>query len=116
VLRGERLEFTKFASKTSVRIDHKLEYLDSFMLEPSSQNLNALGALEGHDYLASGFFVGNHSALPELEGVSMGFTAGNHLWLRAIAKNAPEIDRNITQARDTIRGVLFGAGKLELRR
>lgn len=116
VLRGERLGFTTYASKTSIRIDHKLEYLDSFRLEPENQDLNALGALEGHDYLASGFFVGNHSALPKLEGVSTGFTVGNQLWLRAVAKNAPELDRNITQARDVIRGALFDAGKLESRR
>ncbi len=116
VLRGERLGFTKYASKTSVRINQKLEYLDSFALEPSSQNLNALGALEGHDYLANGFFVGNMATLPELQGVSMGFTAGHHLWLRAVAKNAPDLDRNIAKARDAIRAVLFDAGKLELRR
>jgi urease accessory protein len=116
VLRGERLGFTKYASRTSVRIDHQLEYLDSFTLEPSSQNLNALGALEGHDYLANGFFVGNTATLPELEGVSTGFTAGYHLWLRALATNAPEIDRRIVQARDTIRTALFGTGKLEMRR
>jgi urease accessory protein len=116
VLRGERLEFTKYASKTLVCIDNKLEYLDSFTLEPESSNLNAIGALEGHDYLANGFFVGNTAMLPELEGVSTGFTAGNHLWLRALAKNAPDLDRRIVQARDTIRGALFGAGKLELRR
>jgi urease accessory protein len=116
VLRGERLEFTKYASRTSVRIDNKLEYLDSFTLEPSNQNLNALGALEGHDYLANGFFVGNAATLPELEGVSTGLTVGNHLWLRALAKNAPDLDRCIFQARDMIRAALFGAGKLELRR
>jgi urease accessory protein len=116
VLRGERLEFTKYASKTSVRIDNKLEYLDSFTLEPESSNLNAIGALEGHDYIASGFFVGANSELPKLEGVSTGFTTGNHLWLRAIAKNAPDLDRRISQARDTIRTALFGAGKLETRR
>jgi urease accessory protein len=116
VLRGERLEFTKYASKTSVRIDNKLEYLDSFTLEPSSQNLNALGVLECHDYIASGFFVGNTETLPQLEGVTTGFTAGNHLWLRASAKNAPDLDRRITQARDAIRAALFEANKLELRR
>jgi urease accessory protein len=116
VLRGERLEFTCYTSKTSVRIDNKLEYLDSFTLEPKNQNLNALGALEGHDYLANGFFVGNTAMLTELEGISMGFTAGNHLWLRALAKNAPDLDRNIIQARDAIREALFEAGKLELRR
>lgn len=116
VLRGERLEFTRYASRTSVRIDHRLEYLDSLTLEPASQNLNALGALEGHNYLASGFFVGNTSTLPKLEGVSTGFTAGNRLWLRALATNAPELDRRVIQARDTIRAALFGAGKLELRR
>ena len=116
VLRGERLEFTKYVSKTSVWIANKLEYLDSFTLEPAHQNLNVIGALEGHDYLANGFFVGNMASLPELEGVSTGFTTGNHLWLRALATNAPELDRNIIQARDAIRGALFGAGKLEMRR
>ncbi len=116
VLRGERLEFTRYASKSSVRIDDKLEYLDSFTLEPANQNLNALGVLEGRDYLANGFFVGNAASLPELENVSTGFTAGNHLWLRAVAKNAPDLDRNIVKARDEIRAALFGAGKLELRR
>jgi urease accessory protein len=116
VLRGERLEFTRYASKTSVWIDNKLEYLDSFTLEPASSNLNAIGALEGHDYLASGFFVGVNTELPKFEGVSAGFTAGNHLWLRALATNAPDLDRRIVQARDVIRGALFGAGKLELRR
>ena len=116
VLRGERLEFTKYASKTSVRIDQKLEYLDSFTLEPENQNLNALGALEGHDYLANGFFVGNTSTLPRLEDVTTGFTAGNHLWLRAVATNAPDLDRRIVQARDAIRAALFDAGKLEIRR
>jgi urease accessory protein len=116
ILRGERLEFMRYASKTSVRIDNKLEYLDSFTLEPSSQNLNALGVLEGHDYLANGFFVGNAATLPELEGVTTSFTAGNHLWLRTLAKNAPDLDRRIFQARDTIRAALFDAGKLKLRR
>jgi urease accessory protein len=116
VLRGERLRFTRYASKTLVWVDSKLEYLDSFTLEPENQDLNALGALEGHDYLASGFFVGNHSPLPKLEGVSTGFTVGNHLWLRALATNAPDLDRRIVQARNTIRVALFGAGKLEMRR
>jgi urease accessory protein len=116
VLRGERLEFTRYASRTSVRINNKLEYLDSFTLEPASSNLNALGALEGHDYIASGLFVGNHSPLPEFEGVSTGLTANNHLWLRAVAKNAPDLDRSIFHARDAIRAALFGVGKLELRR
>jgi urease accessory protein len=116
VLRGERLEFGRYASRTSVQINNKLEYLDSFMLEPANSNLNALGALECHDYLASGFFVGNTATLPKLEGVSTGFTAGNHLWLRAVAKNAPDLDRNVTQARDAVRAALFDAGKLEMRR
>ena len=116
VLRGERLEFTRYASRTSIRINQKLEYLDSFDLAPRKANLNAIGALEGHDYIASGIFVGRNSELPKLEHVSTGFTMNNNVWLRAVAKNAPEIDRNITNARDTIRAALFGAGKLELRR
>ena len=116
VLRGERLEFTKYAARIEVRISHKLEYLDSFNLEPQKANLNGLGALEGHDYIASGFFVGQQSELSKLEHVSTGLTANNHLWLRASAKNAPDLDRNIINARDTLRAALFGAGKLEMRR
>ena len=116
ILRGERLKFAKYAARTEVRINQKLEYLDSFNLEPQKANLNGLGALEGHDYIASGFFVGQQSELPKLEHVSTGLTANNNLWLRAVAKNAPDLDRNIINARDTLRAALFGAGKLEMRR
>ncbi len=116
VLHGEQLEFTRYASRTAVRIQDKLEYLDSFVLEPASSNLKVLGALEGHDYIAAGLFVGNTSALPKLEQVSTGFTANHHLWLRAMAHNAPNLDRNVSHARDIIRSAWFGLGKLELRR
>ena len=100
--RGERLQFRRYASRLEVRVDGRFEYRDALDLEPARMNLNALGALEGCDYAASGVLVNpgcaNTTSLDP--NVASGRTAAGHLWVRALAQSGPELDRIIAGTRD----------------
>jgi urease accessory protein len=93
VLHGERLTFRKYASTTEVRIAGKLEYLDAFRLEPKRMNLNALGALENHDYIASGVFVGQQPVSLESPDAALGLTAAGHVYFRSSARTGLMLER-----------------------
>jgi urease accessory protein len=95
ILHGERLAFRKYCSRTEIRVNKKLEYLDAFSLEPARMNLNAHGALEGHDYTASGVFVGRHpEAFKSMSSdAAFGLTASGHAYFRATAPSGPALDR-----------------------
>lgn len=108
VLHGERLAFRRYASRTEVRVNRELVYLDAFKLEPNRMNLNVLGALEGHDYIASSVFVGRQPALLESSDAALGLTAAGHVYIRASARSGPELDQVMVQARDQLRLDLFG--------
>jgi urease accessory protein len=103
VLHGERLAFCKYASRTEVRVAGKLEYLDAFKLEPHNTNLKALGALEGHDYIASGVFVGRQPLSLESSDAALGLTAAGHVYFRAGARTGLELDQVMLQTRDLLR-------------
>jgi urease accessory protein len=93
VLHGERLAFRRYASRTEIRVNKKLEYLDAFSLEPARMNLNVLGALEHHDYVASGVFVGRQPLLLESSDAVFGLTAAGHVYFRANAQSGPKLDQ-----------------------
>jgi urease accessory protein len=108
VLHGERLAFRQYASRTEIRVNKKLEYLDAFKLEPARMNLNALGVLKGRDYIASGVFVGRQPASLESSDATLGLTAAGHVYVRANARSGPEIDQVMVRTRDQLRLDLFG--------
>jgi urease accessory protein len=109
VLHGERLEFRKYASRIEVRVDKKLKYLDAFSLEPHSMHLNALGVLEGHDYIASGVFVGHKPVSLESSDATLGLTSTGHVYIRVSAPSGPELDQVMVRNRDQLRLDRFGA-------
>jgi urease accessory protein len=93
ILHGERLAFRKYASRTEVHVNEKLEYLDAFKLKPHCMNLDALGVLEGHDYIASGVFVGRQPVSLESPDAALGLTSAGHTYFRASTRSGPELDR-----------------------
>jgi urease accessory protein len=108
VLHGERLAFRKYASRTEIRVNAILEYLDAFTLEPDRMNLNVLGVLEGHDYIASGVYVGRQPVSLESSNASLGLTAAGHVYLRTAARSGPELDQVMVRTRDQLRLNVFG--------
>jgi urease accessory protein len=108
ILHGERLAFRKYASRTEVCVNEKLEYLDAFKLEPDRMNLNVLGVLEGRDYIASGVFVGRQPASLESSDATLGLTAAGHVYVRAGARSGPELDQIMVRIRDQLRLNVFG--------
>jgi urease accessory protein len=115
VLHGERLVFRKYVSRTEVRVNGKLEYLDAFTLEPHRINLNALGALEGHDYIASGVFVGRKPASLESFDALLGLTAADHVYVRTCARSGPELDQVMLRTRNQLRLSVFATTVLPRR-
>jgi urease accessory protein len=107
VLHGERLAFRRYASRTEIRVNKKLEYLDAFSLEPARMNLNVLGALEGHDYVAGGVFVGRQPASFESSDTALGLTAAGHVYVRANARSGPELDQVMMRTRNQLRLNVF---------
>lgn len=119
VLKGERLQFGRYRSRVEVRLEGRPVYLDRTDLHPATQPLTAPGLLGGHDYSAAGVWVGGGvpGVLPAVPGLlACGRNAAGAVWLRATASTGPELDAALAQAREAVRGTLFGAEPLQVRR
>ncbi len=117
VAHGEQLAFARLANQLQVWQDGTLVYLDRWVLQPAQQPLEGLGGWEGGCFLASGIFVGPTPAPAiAVEGAAVGQTAHGHLWLRALAKNGPQLDQLVARVRDGLRQRWFGRGRLVVRR
>lgn len=91
--RDEYLRFRRLSSRTEVFLDGLPIYTDALRLDPGEANLAGAGLLEGHRYLASGYWYGAEipeSAQTSRAGVlcALGETAPGQVYLRALAMDA----------------------------
>lgn len=115
---GERLRFGEYASRVEVWRGGRRVYLDALRLRPGDHT-RAPGVWGGHDYAASGVWVGSGDVRdwPAVPGLlATGRSAGGAVWLRASAERGPELDSALHTARERVREQLFGAAALQIRR
>lgn len=88
--REEYLAFRRLRSRTRVFVDTRPCYLDALELQPDRSQLADWGVLEGHRYVASGYWYWDDAVedrditRPELLLVS-GVPACGHLYMRGLA-------------------------------
>lgn len=96
VERGEYLAFRRLSSRTTVRLDDRPCYLDALELRLDVGRPAGWGLLEGHRYVASGFWHWDEApaeqnlAGPDVLVVS-GVPACGHRYLRALARDGPAL-------------------------
>ncbi|GGR93606.1 urease accessory protein UreD [Deinococcus sedimenti] len=115
---GERLAFHSVESRVQVRVAGRRVYLDRQRLIPGL-DAGAPGVWGGHDYQASGVFVGGAppASLPGVPGrLASGVSAGGAVWLRGVARRGPDLDAALHAAREELRLALWGAAPLRVRR
>jgi urease accessory protein len=87
--RGEHLAFRRISSRTTVSIAGVVTYAEALELDPAAQNVDGMGILEQHSYVASGFWHGAtiDAPLTPRAGVlaAFGQTAPDRVYLRALA-------------------------------
>jgi urease accessory protein len=101
--RGEYLGFRRLSSRTDVSVGGVPTYSDTLHFDPREADLAGTGLLEGHKYLASGFWYGANLTEPAAVGrpgvlQAFGETAPGHVYLRALAKEAPAFGETIRDA------------------
>ncbi len=115
---GERLAFAAFESRVQVSVAGRRVYLDRQRLVPGTLT-RAPGVWGGHDYQASGVFVGgaNPADLPATPGLlASGLSAGGAVWLCGVSARGPALDAALAAARATLRQQMWQAAPLTVRR
>lgn len=115
---GERLRFAEYTSRVEVWRGGRRVYLDALRLRPG-EHTRAPGVWGAHDYAATGVWVseGKMQDWPAVPGLlATGRSAGGAVWLRASARQGPELDAALNAARESLRRQLFGAAPLRVRR
>lgn len=90
-VRGEHLAFRKISSRTAVCIEGEVVYADATELEPTRCNVSGTGVLDGHRYVASGFWYGatldQPASSPARDAVlcAFGQSTPQSVYLRALA-------------------------------
>jgi urease accessory protein len=106
--RDEYLAFRSLSSRTDVMVDRVPAYADTLHLDPRAVDLAGVGLLEGHRYLASGYWYGPDGA-PVLESAPppvsscdllsvLGETTPGQAYFRALAKDGPSLGRALQDA------------------
>jgi urease accessory protein len=102
--RGEYLRFRRISTRTSVLVDGLPAYADTLELSPGEIDLEGWGLLEGHRYIASGYWYGGGiTAAParsRTPGVlsAFGETAPGHIYLRALASDGPALEHEVRRS------------------
>jgi urease accessory protein len=90
-MRGEHLAFRRISSRTRVSIDGQISFADAMELEPAATDVGGTGVLEGHRYVASGFWhnatLDRDAGLTVREGViaAFGQSTLDSVYLRTLA-------------------------------
>ena len=96
-VRGEYLAFRKISSRTTVCIDGDVVYADATELEPARCDVAGTGVLDGHSYMASGFWydavLAQPASLPAPDGAlcAFGQSTPQSVYLRALAADGAAI-------------------------
>lgn len=88
--RDEHLAFRRISSRTTMSVDGHIVYADATELEPAVHDIGGTGILEGHRYIASGFWHNAtlpHTVLAAADHVltAFGLSTPHSIYLRALA-------------------------------
>ena len=102
-LRHEYLRFRRLSSRTSVHLSGDPVYLDGIDLEPTAANLSGTGVLDGHRYIASGYWygvAGEPGDAPRCGGVLMalGRSGSEQMYVRALASDGFQLGESLQVA------------------
>ena len=102
--RGECLQFRSISARTLVSVDGLPAYADAMELAPAAHDVAGAGVLEGHRYVASGFWHGatlaadNPLAAPEGTLVAMGQSRPEQVYLRALSMDGYALSETVQDA------------------
>ncbi len=102
--RGEYLGFRRISARTTVAVDGHPVYADAMELEPAAHDVGGTGVLEGHRYVASGFWYGATlppgQPLTRSDGtlVALGQSAPGQVYLRALAMDGCVLGDTVQRA------------------
>ena len=119
--RGEHLRFRHLSSRTIVTVGEQPAFADALEIQPGVIDAAAMGILEGHRYVASGFWHGvpeNASLATTSTSALMAFDRGtfpDSVFLRALATDGYEMVTTLQSAIDAI-GMAWGCKPIPLRR
>jgi urease accessory protein len=119
--RGEHLCFTRLSSRTLVRVDGQPVFADALEIEPGATDACAIGVLENHRYVASGFWLGVPADTPLAAiptGALVAFdrcTAPERVFLRALASDGYQMATALQSAVDAVTAA-WGFEPIPLRR
>ncbi len=102
-LRGEHLAFRRISSRTNLTIDGDIAYADATELEPAVNGVRGAGVLDGHRYIASGFWHNaalEGGALETPHGVltAFGQSTAASVYLRALAMDGCAMAQTTNEA------------------
>jgi urease accessory protein len=103
-VRGEHLKFRRISSRTTMSVDGESVYADAIELEPRRHDVAGTGVLEGHRYIASGFWqnaaLDPDAALSNREGALTAFGASTaaSVYLRALAMDGSAMAETANEA------------------
>jgi urease accessory protein len=108
--RGEYLEFARLSSRTSLAVDGRLAYSDATEMVPAVHDAANAAILAGRQYAVSGFWYGaaiddGHTvAEPSDDGTLMSLASSRPglVYLRALARDGPALDRVIRHSLDRV--------------
>jgi urease accessory protein len=92
-VRGEHLAFRRISSRTTMSVDGNIVYADAIELEPRLHDVAGTGVLEGHRYIASGFWynamLDGNASLATCDGVlsAFGQSTPESVYLRALSRD-----------------------------
>jgi urease accessory protein len=119
--RGEHLRFRHLSSRTIVSVEGRPIFADALEIEPEVTDAGAIGILESHRYVASGFWHGvppNAPLATPPTSALMAFdrcTSRDDVFLRALATDGYELATTLQSAVDAINAA-WGFEPIPLRR
>ena len=120
-VRGEHLAFRKISSRTTMSVDGAIVYADAIELEPRLHDVAGTGVLEGHCYIASGFWhnaaLEQPASVPARDGVlcAFGQSTPQCVYLRALAVDGAAIAQVASDAVQIVNSA-WGLQPIPLRR
>ena len=119
--RGEYLQFRSISARTQVSVDGSPAYADAMELAPATHDVAGAGVLEGHRYVASGFWHGatladdDPLAAPPGTLVALGQSGPEQVYLRALSVDGYALSETVQAAVHRIDGA-WGQSPVPLRR
>lgn len=102
--RGEHLQFRSISARTLVSVDGSPAYADAMELAPSTHDVAGAGVLEGHRYVASGFWHGatlaadDPLAAPPGTLAALGQSGSEQVYLRALSRDGYALGETVQHA------------------